>query len=210
MTTATTSTERADLLETLAKHRRFLRFTVRELTDEQAAQRTTASELCLGGLIKHVAITEEQWVDFVVRGPEAMALTEDSWTEHASGFRMLEGETLAGHARTSTRGGAADRRARPRAARPGRLAPAPRGAVVRAGRAVVGAPRAAAHHRRDRQHAGHADILRESLDGAEDDGLRAALRGHTAVFREPNQQYGSEVLTVDQVSAPLPPGSRDP
>ena len=47
--------ERSDLLESLAKHRFFLRFTVRDVTDEQAARRTTASELCLGGLIKHVA-----------------------------------------------------------------------------------------------------------------------------------------------------------
>jgi Protein of unknown function (DUF664) len=50
--------ERADLLETLAKHRNFLRFTARELTDEQAASRTTVSELCIGGLIKHVAAVE--------------------------------------------------------------------------------------------------------------------------------------------------------
>jgi hypothetical protein len=32
-----------------------LRHTARGLTDEQAAQQTTASELSLGGLIKHVA-----------------------------------------------------------------------------------------------------------------------------------------------------------
>ena len=38
--------------------RHFLRFTVRDLTDEQARQRTTASELTLGGLIKHVAADE--------------------------------------------------------------------------------------------------------------------------------------------------------
>ena len=50
--------ERADLLAALATHRHFLRFTVRGLTDEQARQRTTASELTLGGLIKHVAATE--------------------------------------------------------------------------------------------------------------------------------------------------------
>jgi len=56
------SRERADLLETLAKHRGFLRFTVRGLTDEQAEQRTTASELCLGGLIKHVCGVEARWM----------------------------------------------------------------------------------------------------------------------------------------------------
>ena len=48
--------ERADILETLlATHRDFLRHTVHGLTDEQARLRPTASELTLGGLIKHVA-----------------------------------------------------------------------------------------------------------------------------------------------------------
>ena len=47
--------ERSDLLKELAKARGFLRYTVRGLTDEQAAQQTTVSALCLGGLIKHVA-----------------------------------------------------------------------------------------------------------------------------------------------------------
>ena len=35
--------ERADFLETLSTHRSFLRHTVRDLTDEQARQRTTVS-----------------------------------------------------------------------------------------------------------------------------------------------------------------------
>jgi hypothetical protein len=96
--------ERADLQEALAKHRYFLRFTVRDLTDEQATQRTTASELCLGGLIKHVANTEQRWMDFVLRGPEAFGgaaaddWSADDWSADDWGeeFRMLAGETLAG------------------------------------------------------------------------------------------------------------------
>ena len=44
--------ERADLLQSLARQRHFLRHTTRGLTDEQAARQTTASELSLGGLIK--------------------------------------------------------------------------------------------------------------------------------------------------------------
>ena len=67
--TATLTAERADLLETLAAHRYFLRHTVQGLTDEQARQRTTASELTLGGLIKHVADTEEKWAQLHRRGP---------------------------------------------------------------------------------------------------------------------------------------------
>ena len=62
MTTTQTATgERADLLASLARHREFLRHTTRGLTDEQAAVRPTVSALCLGGLIKHVALTERQW-----------------------------------------------------------------------------------------------------------------------------------------------------
>ena len=59
--TMTLAGERADLLATLAKARHFLRFTTRDLTDEQARQRTTASELTLGGLIKHVTAVERNW-----------------------------------------------------------------------------------------------------------------------------------------------------
>src|SRR5687768_17202777 len=90
--------ERADLLETLAKHRHFLRFTTRDLTDEQAGLRTTAGELCLGGLIKHVTSVERGWVDFILNGPSAMgdftAMTEEDWARRADEFRMLPGETL--------------------------------------------------------------------------------------------------------------------
>src|SRR5215469_12208263 len=85
--------ERADLLETLAKHRGFLRHTTRGLADDQAALRTTKSELCLGGLIKHVAVTEDRWMRFAVGGAEAMAAEPVDW---ANGFRMLEGESLVG------------------------------------------------------------------------------------------------------------------
>ena len=56
--------ERSDLLQSLRAHRAFLRVTVRGLTDEQARLRTTVSELTLGGLVKHVASTEAQWIDF--------------------------------------------------------------------------------------------------------------------------------------------------
>src|SRR6187551_2237897 len=71
-----TAGERADILETLRTHRFFLRHTVEGLTDEQARLAPTASELTLGGLIKHVAATESSWVDFIERGTEAMAMPE--------------------------------------------------------------------------------------------------------------------------------------
>ena len=73
MTDTTTLTrERADIIESLRRHRHFLRFTVRGLTDEQAGQRTTVSQLSLAALIKHVAATEATWVRFIRGGAEAM------------------------------------------------------------------------------------------------------------------------------------------
>src|SRR5271165_5671058 len=96
---STADGERADLLATLAKNRHFLRFTTRSLTDEQARQRTTVSELCLGGLIKHVTAAEQGWVNFILEGTSAMkdftAMTEDDYAQRADQFRLLPGETLA-------------------------------------------------------------------------------------------------------------------
>src|SRR2546421_6172934 len=95
-TEATTDGERADLIESLDRHRYFLRFTARDLTDERAAQRTTVSQLCLGGLIKHVAATERQWARFIVEGQAAMgAVDEAAMSSWASAFEMTKGDTLA-------------------------------------------------------------------------------------------------------------------
>jgi hypothetical protein len=66
MTNTTLTGERADLLASLAKARHFLRFTVRDITEEQARQRTTVSELTLGGLVKHVTAVERNWRTFIV------------------------------------------------------------------------------------------------------------------------------------------------
>src|SRR5215469_304506 len=71
-TQATATGERADLLAALGERRYFLRYTVRDLTEDQARQRPTASSLTLGGLIKHVTATERQWASFMVDGPSAM------------------------------------------------------------------------------------------------------------------------------------------
>lgn len=166
-TTENVAGERGDLLQSLAKQRYFLRYTVRDLTDEQAAQRTTASELCLGGLIKHVALTERQWISFILDGPSAMGNWDEAsvgdWTD---AFRMLEGETLSGLLEEYEQAG---RRTDGlvatlpdlEAAHP--LPDAPwfeQGARWSARRVLLHVIAETA------QHAGHADIIRESLDGA--------------------------------------------
>ena len=96
MTGSTTLTrERADLIESLRRHRSFLRFTVRGLTDEQAMRRPTVSALNLAGLIKHVAATEAGWARFAEGGAEAMNRNwgPDVYMRH---WHLQQGETLAG------------------------------------------------------------------------------------------------------------------
>src|SRR6201985_2032940 len=95
----TVTGEQTDLLAELAGARYFLRHTARDLTDEQAATRTTVSELTVGGLIKHVAATEAHWAEFIVAGPspadDFSAMTADDFARRADDFRLLPGETLA-------------------------------------------------------------------------------------------------------------------
>jgi hypothetical protein len=167
---ATASGERADLLAMLAKHRHFLRFPTRGLTDEQARERTTVSELCLGGLIKHVTAVEEAWANFVVEGPSAMHnaadLTEADYAERASQFRLLPTETLAGvlddYERTARR---TDELV---ATLPdlGASHPLPEAPWFPAGERWS-ARRVFMHIMAETaQHAGHADIIREAIDGS--------------------------------------------
>ena len=162
--------ERADLLAALASARHFLRFTVRDLTDEQARQRTTASELCLGGLVKHVAATEQGWVDFILDGPSAMsdfsAMTDEDVARWTDGFRLLPDETLAGVLADYEK--VARRTDELVTSLPDLdLAHAlpnapwfPPGGKRSARRVFLHIIAETA------QHAGHADIIRESLDGA--------------------------------------------
>ena len=94
------SGERADLLAQLTGVRHFLRFTTRDLSDEQVAAHPTPSELCLGGLIKHVTAVERGWAD-TIRTGKSMAkdfddMTEEDFTRRADEFRMLPDDTLAG------------------------------------------------------------------------------------------------------------------
>jgi uncharacterized damage-inducible protein DinB len=171
-TGTTTIDERTDLLEALATRRQFLRYTVQGLTDDQARLCTTASALCLGGLVKHVAEVERGWADFILEGPSAMAggwdgeeptqEVIDSWTAK---FQLLPDETLAGvlaeYEEVARR---TDELVRTLPDL-GVSHPLPEAPWFEKGKRwsfrqvflhIIG---------ETTQHAGHADIIRESLDG---------------------------------------------
>ena len=168
--TPTVTGERADLLETLGHARHFLRYTVRDLSDEQARQRTTVSELTLGGLIKHVTAVERNWVSFIEQGPSVLpdfeAMTEQDVARWAAVWLLQPEETLAGV--LDAYAALARHTDELVAALPDLDAshPLPRAPWFQPG-ACWSARRTLLHIAAETaQHAGHADIIRESLDGA--------------------------------------------
>ena len=164
-----TSTERTDLVEMLAKHRHFLRFTTAGITDEQARQRTTVSELTLGGLIKHVTEVEQSWADFIVNGPaensDPSNMTEDDFAKWADNFRLLPNETLAGVLAAYAE--VANRTDELVATLPDLNATQPLPAAPWFEPGARWSARRVLMHiiAETAQHSGHADIIRESLDG---------------------------------------------
>lgn len=168
------STERADLVESLQRHRGFLRATVDGITDEQGLLRSTVSTLTLSALIKHVAETEQGWVSFIVEGPAALGGDVD-FSAFADGppaeefvdtrFDVAQDETLAVlleryaqvAQRTDELVGTVDLDA---------TQPLPKAPWFEPG-AAWSARRVFLHVIAETaQHAGHADIIREAIDGA--------------------------------------------
>ncbi|WP_033818265.1 DinB family protein [Kitasatospora sp. MBT63] len=85
--------EREALLSFLAAQRGGLRRAVHGLTEEQAASTPTVSALSLTVLIKHAARCERFWiVDNLQGGGVHATPDENDWAEE---YRLAEGETLA-------------------------------------------------------------------------------------------------------------------
>jgi uncharacterized damage-inducible protein DinB len=167
------TSEREGLLDFLGKQRYALRIAAYGLTDEQARSAPSASSLSIGGLVKHLSSTEQGWIDRI-RG----VAEEGSADDYMAGFRMGEDETLAG---------LLDRYDEVARATDAYLADVDFDQQVPV-------PKGVPWHRKDldfwtarwivlhlieetARHAGHADIIRESIDGATASSLTAAAEG---------------------------------
>lgn len=159
--------EREGLLAFLAEQRRVLRIAAHDLTDEQARLVPSASSLSIGGLIKHVAHTEQGWMDTVLardkRGTEA-----ERQAAYLANFRLASDETLddvlafygqVAHETGEIVAGIADL---------GQPVPVPRGVPWYPPDLDAWSVRWVLLHliQETARHAGHADIVREHIDGA--------------------------------------------
>jgi hypothetical protein len=164
------------LLGYVAQQRSMLRLTAYGLTDDQARTPAAApSPLTVGGLVKHVARTEQQWMDTVLGRERAATVTDD----YVESFTMGPGETLADVFAFSDAVAAATERVVRAIPDLGQAVPVPQGVPWYPDDLDAWSVRWVLMHvvAETARHAGHADIVREALDGATAFPLLAAAEG---------------------------------
>ena len=162
-------TEHDDLIQTLDLHRQFLLRTAEGLTEVQARSNSTVSALTIASLLKHVADNEAGWVAFAQEGASAMGgdydpdaaaageavdtrfvLTDNDTLEFLRGRLEQVGRDTTDYLRT------ADLDASQELPKAPWFEPGARWTVRRIALHLIAEMS---------QHAGHADIIRESIDG---------------------------------------------
>ncbi len=169
--------ERAQLLAYVEQQRDALRIAAHGLTDEQARAVPGPGTLSVGGLIKHVAFVERGWTDLIAERPSSGS--PEAYEEH---FRLGETETLADalalldavRADTEAVVATVDDLSRP--------VPVPQGVPWYPDDLDAWTVRWILLHlvEEHARHAGHADIVREGVDGATFHPLMAAAEGWPA------------------------------
>jgi uncharacterized damage-inducible protein DinB len=154
--------ERSGLLGFLAQQRRVLKHAAYGLTEEQLRATPSASALSVGGLLKHVAFTERGWANRITGGPEPSG--EAGYNQQ---FELADSDTLESlyaeidAAAAETEAAVADiDLAHP--------VPVPQGQPWFPKDIEAWSVRWVLLHLIEEvaRHAGHADIIRESIDGA--------------------------------------------
>jgi uncharacterized damage-inducible protein DinB len=165
--------EREGLLAFVAQQRDLVATAAFGLTDEQARMTPTASALSVGGLVKHVTAIERSWMDTVLQRERLDG--EAAEAAYGDDMVMTEDETLADLLADLQRAGEETEAIVAEIADLGRAVPVPdepwfpKDVDAWSVRFVL--LHLIEEHAR---HAGHADIVREHVDGATWYGLMAA------------------------------------
>jgi hypothetical protein len=169
--------ERAQLLAFIEQQRDGIRYAAYGLTDEQARLTPSASSLSIGGLVKHAIDMERGWIDMVMQRQR-----DASPSGYEDNFRLGADETLAGvlavydevARETASVIAAIDDLNQP--------VPVPKGVPWYPADLDAWTVRWVLLHLVEEvaRHAGHADIVRESIDGATMYELMGAAEGWPA------------------------------
>lgn len=185
--------ERTALTAYLAHQRRALRVTAHGLSEEQARTAASASELSIGGLIKHAARCEGFWTDLILQQQRGTQPEADE--SNADEFQLAPDETLAGVLAAYTE--AAERTDAVIAGIPdlGQAVPVPQGAPWIPAEVEEWSIRWVLLHliEETARHGGHADVIRESIDGATFDPLLAAAEAWPDPWVQPWEPASSSV-----------------
>jgi uncharacterized damage-inducible protein DinB len=174
---APVATEREALIEFLRQQRLVMRLTAYGLTDDQARATPSVSSLSVGGLIKHVATVERGWIDIVLQRDQGGAEAD-----YESNFRLEPGETLADVLALYDEVAAETEVMIDSIPDLGQAVPVPKGVPWFPDDVEAWSVRWVLLHliQETARHAGHADLVRESIDGATAFPLMAAAEGWPA------------------------------
>jgi uncharacterized damage-inducible protein DinB len=156
--------ERDGLLSYLAQMRYVLKLTGYGLTPEQLRATPTASPLSVGGLIKHCAFVEAGWIDEVLQRTDR---STDRYGAYEENFRMADGEILDEVLANYDRVAAETERVIAGVADLGQAVPVDHSVPWNPKDVDAWSVRWVLLHliQETARHTGHADIIREAVDG---------------------------------------------
>ena len=168
--------EREQLLEFLRQQRDGVRYAAFGLTDEQAAATPSASTLSVGGLVKHVAHVERGWIDLVLHRP---ARGDDSYDAYTESFQFAPSDSLAAAVEALDVVAAETEAVMRTIDDLNQPVPIPKGVPWYPQDIEAWTVRWVLLHliEETARHAGHADVVRESVDGASSIELMAGAEG---------------------------------
>jgi uncharacterized damage-inducible protein DinB len=167
--------ERDGLVVFLAQMRDQLKLTGYGLTPDQLRATPSASALSVGGLIKHAAHTEAHWIDQVLQRPPTYPQAQE-WDQH---FDVAEGETYEDLVAFYDTVAAETEKVVAGIADLGRPVPIDHSMPWNPQDHDAWSVRWVLLHliQETSRHAGHADIIRETVDGGTAFALLAAAEG---------------------------------
>jgi uncharacterized damage-inducible protein DinB len=167
------------LLGYVAQQREVIRLTAFGLTDDQARRAAVSpSPLSVGGLIKHVTFVEHTWLDMILERERPATANDD----YVDAFAMRPDETLADVLAASVAVGDETERVVRAVADLGQRVPVPQGVPWYPQDLDAWSVRWVLMHlvAELARHAGHADLIREALDGGTAFPIMAAAEGWPA------------------------------